>query len=77
VSVVIAARREEVLRRTADEINAKMNAGRVIPYAFDIRQHQQIEALVQYVNSRFNCIDLLINNSGLAVPETIDQITDM
>ena len=74
--VVIASRREEVLRRSADEINAALGAERVFPYRLDIRNRAEIEALVADVLARWQSIDLLINNSGLAVPETAEEITD-
>ncbi|HEY0099149.1 MAG TPA: SDR family oxidoreductase [Pyrinomonadaceae bacterium] len=75
-AVVIASRREEVLRRTAEELNAQAGAERVYPYAFDIRDLAQTETLVRYVAERFGTIDLLVNNSGLAVPETVEAITE-
>lgn len=74
--VVIASRREETLRRAADEMNAECDAERVFPYAFDIRERAECEALVRFVLERWGALDLLINNSGLAVPETIMEITD-
>jgi NAD(P)-dependent dehydrogenase (short-subunit alcohol dehydrogenase family) len=74
--VLIASRREEMLRQSADEINAKCDAERAYPYAFDIREHAECEALVRYVAERWGGLDLLINNAGLAVPETIAEITD-
>src|SRR6185436_11867333 len=75
-NVVIASRRADVLRRTADEINAMQGAERVLPYEFDIRDRARIEALVADVLSRWQSIDVLINNSGLAVPETVEELTD-
>jgi NADP-dependent 3-hydroxy acid dehydrogenase YdfG len=74
--VVIASRREDVLRRTADEINGKLDSERVFPYAFDIRDRAKIEQLVSDVTGRWHVVDILVNNSGLAVPETVDQITE-
>jgi meso-butanediol dehydrogenase/(S,S)-butanediol dehydrogenase/diacetyl reductase len=74
--VVIASRRADVLRRTSDEINATVAAERVFPYEFDIRDRAQIEELVRDVFERGQSIDVLVNNSGLAVPETVEQITD-
>jgi len=74
--VVIASRRADVLRRAADEINAKLGGERVFPYEFDIRDPGKIEDLVTDVFSRWQSIDVLINNSGLAVPETVEEITD-
>ena len=76
VRVIIASRNAEVLRRTADELNAKLDAERVFLYVFDIRDRTQIESLVGNVAERWQSIDLLINNSGLAVPETVDQISE-
>jgi NADP-dependent 3-hydroxy acid dehydrogenase YdfG len=74
--VVIASRREDVLRKTAEELNEKCGAERVIAYAFDIRHRAQIDSLIDHIVGKCQSIDLLINNSGLAVPETADQITE-
>jgi NADP-dependent 3-hydroxy acid dehydrogenase YdfG len=74
--VVIASRRRDVLRRTANEINATLDSERVFPYEFDIRNRKQIEDLASDVFERWQAIDVLINNSGLAVPETVEEITD-
>lgn len=74
--VVIASRRKDVLRRAADKINATLAAEHVFPYELDIRDRAQIEELVANVFARWQAIDVLINNSGLAVPETVEEITD-
>src|SRR5215210_1922458 len=74
--VVIASRREEALRRAADELNAAAGAERVDTYAFDVRERGQCEALVRHCVERFGSLDVLVNNSGLAVPETVEGITD-
>jgi NADP-dependent 3-hydroxy acid dehydrogenase YdfG len=74
--VVIASRRADVLRRTADEINAALGSELVFPYEFDIRDRAQTEELVADVYGRWQAIDVLINNSGLAVAETVEEMTD-
>lgn len=74
--VVIASRREDVLSQTANAINEELGAERVFAYAFDIRDCAQIDALVKHIIERWQSLDVLINNSGLAVPETVDQITE-
>jgi 3-oxoacyl-[acyl-carrier protein] reductase len=74
--VIIASRREEVLLHTAEELNLKLGAERVFPYVFDIRERRLIDALVGHVIEQHGTLDILINNSGLAVPETVDQITE-
>src|SRR3982074_2914869 len=67
--VVIASRREDVLSHTAHELNLVLGAERVFPYVFDIRDRRQIDALVGHVIEERGALDVLINNSGLAVPE--------
>jgi len=74
--VIIASRREDVLRRTADEINGKLVSEQVFPYVLDIRDRAKIEQLVADVTRRWHGVHILVNNSGLAVPETVDQITE-
>ena len=74
--VMIASRDEDVLKRTAGEVNDKIRAERVFTHALDLRELGRIEMLVKDVIDRFGSIDVLINNSGLAVPETVDQITE-
>jgi NADP-dependent 3-hydroxy acid dehydrogenase YdfG len=76
VKVVIASRRRDVLLATANEINAAIGVERIFPYEFDLRKSQEAAKLVADVIERWKSVDLLINNSGLAVPETVDQITD-
>ncbi|MBV9927124.1 MAG: SDR family oxidoreductase [Acidobacteria bacterium] len=74
--VVIASRDESKLRSAADELNAAAGAERVHTYAFDVRVREQCEALVRHCVEQFGSLDVLINNSGLAVPETVEEITE-
>ena len=74
--VVIASRREEILRRTAEELNQKCDAERVFVHPLDLRDRGQINSLVTDVIDRWRSLDVIVNNSGLAVPETVDQITE-
>lgn len=74
-TVVIASRREELLQRTAAEINETADAELVFSYQLDVRDAAQIDSLVNNVIDRWQTIDVLINNSGIAVPETVDQIS--
>jgi meso-butanediol dehydrogenase/(S,S)-butanediol dehydrogenase/diacetyl reductase len=76
VKVVIASRRTDILRRAADEINAKLGSEGIFPYDFDICDRAQTEELVADVYGRWQAIDVLVNNSGLAVPETVEEMTD-
>lgn len=76
VSVVIASRRKEVLENTASDVNELVGWERVFPYACDLRDRLQMDSLVTYIIDRWRTLDVLVNNSGLAVPETVDQISE-
>jgi 3-oxoacyl-[acyl-carrier protein] reductase len=76
VSVVIASRRKEVLENTAADVNELVGWERVFPYACDLRDRLQTDSLVNYIIDRWRTLDVLVNNSGLAVPETVDQISE-
>jgi 3-oxoacyl-[acyl-carrier protein] reductase len=74
--VVIASRREAALGRAADGLNAKFDGDRVASIVFDIRDRASTEKLVRQIESDFGAIDILINNAGLAVAESIDAISE-
>lgn len=74
--VVIASRRRDVLRTTAKEINAQIGSEQVFPYEFDLRKVDDAARLVADVCERWQCVDVLVNNSGLAVPESVDEISE-
>ena len=57
-------------------MNAGRDAERVVPYACDVRGRGEAEALVRYAVGRFGSVDVLVNNAGLAVPETVAEITE-
>jgi len=58
--VVVCGRRREPLEETA----AAAADGRVEARACDIREEEQVEALVDWVLERHGQIDLLVNNAG-------------
>ena len=74
--VIIGSRREELLRQTARELNIRFGIDRVVPYVFDIRERREVDAMVNFILRQWGRLDVLINNSGIAVPETVDQITE-
>lgn len=76
VRVVIASRRGDLLDQTAAELNRKFGTERVFSHVVDVKNLSQVDLLVSDVIDRWKSIDILINNSGLAVPETVDGITE-
>src|SRR2546423_6995953 len=76
VRVVVASRRKDVLEEAAANINEVVGRERVFPYAFDVRARGQCEGVVRHCAERFGSLDVLVNNSGLAVPETVEEMTE-
>ena len=63
--VVVCGRRSEPLEETA----ARAEGGRCSTIACDIREEEQVSALVDEVLARHGRIDLLLNNAGRPVPD--------
>jgi NAD(P)-dependent dehydrogenase (short-subunit alcohol dehydrogenase family) len=61
-TVVIASRDVEKLNATASEIAAL--GGRALPFATDVREVNQVEALVKHTIEKCGKIDVLINNAA-------------
>lgn len=73
--IVIASRRIAALEQAAAEMNSRFG-DRVSTYGFDVRDRHQTQDLVHETIEEFGSVDILINNSGLAVPETVLDISD-
>jgi citronellol/citronellal dehydrogenase len=69
--VVVCGRRSEPLEATA----AAADAGRVEARTCDIREEEQVEALVDGVLDRHGRIDLLVNNAGGQYMSPAEDIT--
>jgi NADP-dependent 3-hydroxy acid dehydrogenase YdfG len=75
VNLIIAARRKDVLMKSADELNA-LGKGKVVPVVCDLRKKGDIVTVVKTAKERFSSIDILINNAGLGVSSGIVDCTD-
>ena len=60
--VVIASRTQEHLDTVAGEIETA--GGEVMTYAFDVREPEQVDAMVASAIERFGKIDILVNNAA-------------
>jgi citronellol/citronellal dehydrogenase len=69
--VVVCGRREEPLAQTA----AQADGGRVQAHACDIREEDQVDALVTSVLERHGKIDVLVNNAGGQYMTPAEDIT--
>jgi NAD(P)-dependent dehydrogenase (short-subunit alcohol dehydrogenase family) len=69
--VVVCGRRPEPLEETA----AQADGGRVSAHACDIREEEQVDALVSAVLDEHGRIDLLVNNAGGQYMTPAEDIT--
>lgn len=63
VNMVICARNEAGLRRTAQEIEAAHSV-KVIPIIADLTKGSEVKSLIEETMDRFGWIDILITNAG-------------
>jgi NAD(P)-dependent dehydrogenase (short-subunit alcohol dehydrogenase family) len=67
-SIVIASRNLSKLENTAKEINSK--GGRAKAMQADVTDEKQVERMVAQTINEYGRIDILVNNSGIAGPNT-------
>ena len=73
-SVVLAGRREEPLRATAEAFEAGGGSACVVPT--DVSDPAQVDHLFEVAVERFGRVDLLFNNAGIGGPPvTLDEIS--
>ncbi len=72
-NVVLSGRRETPLNKAAKEI-AKLRV-QVLPVVCDVRNEDQVTALLAATKQRFRRLDILVNNAGVAHPNlTVDGL---
>jgi NADP-dependent 3-hydroxy acid dehydrogenase YdfG len=70
--VILGARRTDRLEAIAKEIRT---AGGTAEYqTLDVTQRSQLEAIVQFAQSKFGRVDVLINNAGVMPLSALDQL---
>lgn len=63
--IIATGRRQERLESLETEIRSK-TAAEVLSLSFDIRDPQEVTAACQQISGRWENVDLLVNNAGLA-----------
>ncbi|HKT72180.1 MAG TPA: SDR family oxidoreductase [Steroidobacteraceae bacterium] len=75
--VVICARREQVLRDTAADLNADPAiCGRVSYHVVDLARRESIRALIDATSARFGGADIFIGNAAIDCLEHVELIKD-
>ncbi|MFW9770378.1 MAG: SDR family NAD(P)-dependent oxidoreductase, partial [Candidatus Thorarchaeota archaeon] len=75
-NVVLGARRDELLKRVADDVTDKYRV-KAIPIKTDVRREKDIINLVDRTVKEFGTVDVLVNNAGMyIVKPLIEQTLD-
>ena len=72
--VVIAARNEAKMAKTVQEIKEEFGV-KVLGVKVDVRQEQQIHAMVKQVLDVFGRINILVSNAGIAIHKIPQQLS--
>lgn len=71
-TVVLGARREDLLAAVADEVTAA--GGRAAYRPTDVTRRQDLQALVDFACDRFVRLDVLVNNAGIGPISRLDAL---
>jgi len=75
VSVVVCARREELLQQAAAEM-AEATGAQIVPVTADVTVAGDIERVIQTAVDRFGRLDILVNNAGTSAAGPFEAVTD-
>jgi NAD(P)-dependent dehydrogenase (short-subunit alcohol dehydrogenase family) len=74
LDVCISARHEDEVERAVVEIG-ELGEGSVAGAVCDVRDYDEVRALVQYAADEFGGVDILINNAGVGVFGKVEEMT--
>jgi 3-oxoacyl-[acyl-carrier protein] reductase len=72
--VCICGRSQEAVDQAVAEL-AGHTAGKVEGKAADVRDSDQVAELFRFIDSRFGGLDVLVNNAGVGIFETVSEIS--
>ena len=72
LSLCISARRQDEIDKASSELN-ELGGGRAVGFVCDVRQHDQVKALIDHTVKELGGLDILINNAGIGIFETVEQ----
>ncbi|MCL5950171.1 MAG: glucose 1-dehydrogenase [Chloroflexi bacterium] len=73
-NLVICARSRSELESLANQV--EQMGRKALVAVTDIRQRDQVDGMVQAALAQYGCIDILVNNVGIALPQPAEQITE-
>src|SRR5580692_12666175 len=72
--VAICGREQSAVDQAVSELHAE-TGGKVAGKAADVRNHEDIAALFQFVDTHFGGLDVLVNNAGIGVFSSVSDLT--
>src|SRR2546426_1772366 len=70
LAVCIAARNQDEIDSAVGELG-----GDTIGFVCDVRDYEQVQALIAYTVKELGGLDILINNAGIGIFETVEETT--
>ena len=74
VSVCVAARHHAEIDKTIKELN-QGDEDRAIGFVCDVRDYDQVKALVDYTVKELGALDILVNNAGIGIFQKVEDTT--
>jgi len=72
VSVCINARHQDEIDQAVDQLSRLSNA-RAIGLVCDVRDYEQVKALLEHTVKELGGLDILINNAGIGIFQTVEE----
>ena len=74
VNVCISARHEEEIEEAIGELS-DLGEGKAAGAVCDVRDYEQVKALVEHCVSEFGGLDILINNAGIGIFAPVEELS--
>jgi 3-oxoacyl-[acyl-carrier protein] reductase len=74
VSVCIAARHQSEIDEAVKELNHG-DQGRAIGFVCDVRDYDQVKAMIGYTVKELGGLDILVNNAGIGIFQKVEDTT--
>jgi 3-oxoacyl-[acyl-carrier protein] reductase len=73
-NVCISGRSAEEVERVASELD-DLDEGRAIGTVCDVRNHDQVKALLTFAQTSFGGVDILVNNAGIGIFQSVEEMS--
>jgi 3-oxoacyl-[acyl-carrier protein] reductase len=75
-SVVICARRKDILEQAAQELTKSADGGKVLPIPGDVSKAADVQRIVDETVKAFGRLDIVVNNAGQSAAGPFESIDD-